>query len=329
MPHKRRKRSAREAASAALGFDNPPTAKDSLLPIASSSQVESSVKEIKAKRPIGVLAPDRLQASDADNASNKSNKRRNKRTSPGTSLGVDSGVSKNLSRILNAGIVRQEYHAKKKQRLQESESGSTNKTKTQQQALKPLPYESLSAFNRRVEQTLRPDITSAIRHSTQKHQKDKNNKKKTNGDADDDEIDSDEVDKEFKETTTKRGKVKARPTPEQSVDPHARKSKDATSTGNSKQKLYVPPPRRDGTARMTEFEEASLRRDVRDVVDAPPTSLPRPGRKGKGALPISSAEDPVGHSRLPISGALKEQMEQERARAIAQYRALKNSQKQQ
>ncbi|KAK4047716.1 hypothetical protein OIV83_005224 [Microbotryomycetes sp. JL201] len=322
MPHKRRKRSDREAASAALGFDNPPTAKDSLLPIASTSKdVQGDDGQQKKKRPSSAIA-------DSDSTAIKSNNKRRKSKQANKQDGLEAGVSKNLHRILNAGNVREEYQAKKKQKLEQAQSKQGSSSKS----LVPLPYESLGAFNRRVEQTLRPEIASAIRHSTQKHQKNKGNKRAKKSDANDGDGEDaeDRKEEEFAETTTKRGKVKARPTPEDSVDPHARKStaKDSDTVGKHS-KLYVPPPRRDGTARATEFEEASLRRNIRDIVEAPPMALHRPSRKSKGLIPIASAEAPVGHSRLPISGALKEQMEKERERVIAQYRALKESQKRQ
>ncbi|KAM0787761.1 hypothetical protein ACM66B_003818 [Microbotryomycetes sp. NB124-2] len=321
MPHKRRKRSDREAASAALGFDNPPTAKDSLLPIASTSKADTEDDgKNKAKRRNSAV-------TSSESATASSNKRRKSKLT-NEQNGLESGVSKNLHRILNAGTVRDEYQAKKKQKLEQAQQKSASSSKS----LVPLPYESLGAFNRRVEQTLRPEIASAIRHSTQKHQKNKSIKKgKKGGDAEDGEDDEDkEQQDEFAETTTKRGKVKARPTPEDSVDPHARKKTSKDGEVVTKQsELYVPPPRRDGQARLTEFEEASLKRNIQDVVDAPPMTLHRPSRKSTGLLPITSAEAPVGHSRLPISGALKEQMEKERERAIAQYRALKEAQKRQ
>ena len=185
-----------------------------------------------------------------------------------------------------------------------------------------MPYESLSAFNRRVEQTLQPEIASAIRNSKASAFKKsgKRTKAKTDG-ALDDEGGSDEFDEDEQATmTTKHGKTRARPTPSESRDPFVshKRQKQQSDDNTDKQKLAVPPPRRDGAPRMTDFAEPTQRRSVNDVVSAPPV-LPKAGRK----LRVAGMEDAVGHGRLPIGQALKDALDKERQRAIEQYRALK------
>lgn len=193
-------------------------------------------------------------------------------------------------------------------------STRTNLTWSPQQkvALTPLPYESLSTFNRRVEATLRPTIDTAIRASKASALKKKNKDRKgkkvgtgLDGDGGGDDDDDGEAHDESK-TTTKAGKTKPKPTPKESIDP------------------YIPPPRQPGgPARPTEFEEASQRRSVVDVVQAPPSlSLPR---RGKNAVGVN---EPLPASRMPVSAAVKAMMEKERERAVAAYRQLKEQREQ-
>lgn len=187
-----------------------------------------------------------------------------------------------------------------------------------------MPYESLSAFNRRVEQTLQPEIASAIRNSKASASKKAGKKTKAKADVASDDEGSDEFDDNEQATmTTKHGKTRARPTPSESRDPfvsHKRQKQhpDDDSDKPGKQKLAVPPPRRDGAPRMTDFAEPTQRRSVNDVVSAPPV-LPKAGRK----LRVAGMEDAIGHGRLPIGQALKDALDKERQRAIEQYRALK------
>lgn len=157
--------------------------------------------------------------------------------------------------------------------------------------------------------TLRPTIDTAIRASKASalKKKERKGKKGKNG-AQDGAEDEDEEAFDESQTTTKSGKVKDKPTPKESIDP------------------YVPPPRQPGgPPRATEFEEASQRRNVADVVQAPPT-LSVPGRRGKKA--VVGVNEPLPASRMPVSAAIKAMMEQERERAVAAYRQLKEQREQ-
>lgn len=144
--------------------------------------------------------------------------------------------------------------------------------------------------------TLRPSIDTAIRASKASAQKKKakkaapDDKKGKNG-AEEEVVAQDTT------TTLPSGKVKPKATPSTSVDP------------------FVP---RAKPGRATEFEEASQRKSVSDVVQAPPV-LSKAGRKQK----TTTVTEPLPASRMPVSGALKAMMEQERLKAVAAYRAMK------
>ncbi len=88
-------------------------------------------------------------------------------------------------------------------------------------------------------------------------------------------------------------------TAEEAVDPHAKKQKVRTGP--------------------TEFEEASQRRSVGDVVQAPPT-LKKAMRR---VAPTTRAEQALPVHRQPVSEAIRLMMEVEREKAIKQYRAMK------
>lgn len=167
--------------------------------------------------------------------------------------------------------------------------------RTQKATLTPLPYESLGAFNRRVEMALRPSIDTAIRASKASAQKKKAKKAAPGDKKEGAEAEADDPAKQDTTTTTHTGKVKPKATPATSVDPFAKPARA---------------PR--------EFEEASQRKSVTDVVQAPPV-LSRAGRKQK----TTTVTEPLPASRMPVSGALKAMMEQEREKAVAAYREMK------
>lgn len=163
-----------------------------------------------------------------------------------------------------------------------------------QKTFVPLPYESLPAFNRRVEIALRPTIDTAIRGA-------KASKK----------LAAEKAKKAFKAkkaaladpslvadaATANKGKGKA--TAETSVDP------------------LVPPVKvRNG---RTEFAEASQVRSITDVAMAPPTLK----KARRGAAPNASTSAPMPAGRMPVSDGLKKIMELEREKAVRMYREMK------
>lgn len=55
-----------------------------------------------------------------------------------------------------------------------------------------------------------------------------------------------------------------------------------------------------------------------DVVQAPPVLS-----KSKRGQKVTTVTEPLPASRMPVSGALKAMMEQEREKAVAAYRVMK------
>ncbi|GAA5860982.1 hypothetical protein JCM8547_007996 [Rhodosporidiobolus lusitaniae] len=311
MPHKRAKRSVRLANSAAQGLDNPPTAADSLLPITTNGEAHTDAPGAK-----------------------KSNKRRKPAAGTGGGQGQLTGVSKTASRIINAVALREEYHAKKKRKLEDEEKSKNPNQKKQPTALTPLPYESLSSFNRRVEQEMRSGVRSAIKDAgaSAKKKKDRKGKQKQ---ADDEEgAEEEEEEKQAPKHGGKPPAKKPKPTPEESIDPYAPKRLQEQQRGRTGK---------------TEFDTAPQRRRVDDVVEAPPV-LAKPARKGLldkvlgpggaasagvtsegmpvGGFRMKGAEEPVGSSRLPINPAMKALLDAERERAVRMYRELKEKKEQ-
>ncbi|GAA5907860.1 hypothetical protein JCM5296_005804 [Sporobolomyces johnsonii] len=323
MPHKRQKRSVRLANEKAIGFNNPPTAADSLLPIASTSHTGEA-----------------LEVEPAQAGEKRSNKRR--KPAPAGSAGgaagekAPAGVSKSAWRVLNAGKLREEYHASKKRKAEEEEQAKNPNQKKQKPTLTPLPYESLATFNRRVEQEMRSDINAVIQKSKESTQKKKENRKgkKKQGDDDDDNDDAGgaaAAQEDDKNKVGRDGKKKPKPTPEESLDPFAPKRLQQQQQQQQQQR---------GRTGKTEFDTASQVRRVDDVVQAPPT-LAKPARKnllekvlgpggaasdGSGAgagFRLAGAEERVGSSRLPVNPAMKALLDQERERAVRMYRELR------
>lgn len=141
MPHKRAKASIRKANSLKIGYDLPPT-------------------EHQARK-----------------------SRRRSKHSHGTMKGPNEEVPKNMFRILNAEKIRADYRMRKNQaQTPMSSSDISRKLKPTKQAqpsksesspksqgkIQILPGESLYSFNRRVETTLRPQVTAVMRSARNK-----------------------------------------------------------------------------------------------------------------------------------------------------------------
>lgn len=150
-----------------------------------------------------------------------------------------------------------------------------------------LPYESLGAFNRRVESTLRPDIDVAIKASKSANKKRSAKKSKL--------VDPSLVDDAATAAAAKPNAKGGKP----SLDP------------------LVPPPKpqivRNGP---TEFARPSQIKNITDVAMAPPTLK----KRKDFALSMS---DPLPGHRMPVSASIKLAMEREREKAVNSYRLMK------
>ncbi|KAK4705478.1 hypothetical protein P7C70_g733, partial [Phenoliferia sp. Uapishka_3] len=290
MPHKRAKKSVRETATATRGYDVAPSAIDiGPNPLAStSSSADTTSTEIKVNLGTGVFAPKdegrmkkkRVLPKDRVNAFGGRN-----------DMG---GMSKSAYRILNAGAVREEYHASKKRKLEEDEAAAA-KGKKGKKTLEMLPYESLAAFNRRVEVALRPSIDSAIRGAKASSAKGKKEKV---------------LAKKERAAALAAAALAKKEAEEEALNPGGAAKKKAPVDP------FVPPVKE---RPVREFEEASQRKMVGDVVMAPPT-LKKPMRKGDAG---PSAHDAMPAGRMPVSDNLKKIMEAEREKAVRMYRDMK------
>ena len=158
-----------------------------------------------------------------------------------------------------------------------------------------MAYETLSAFNRRVEVAMRPSIDSAIRASKASSSKKKGAAKKAAPEAAEAaEVEEEDVTSKEGGRGDKKGKAKA------TVDP------------------FVPRPKPQHVE-PKEFAVASNKRSLTDIVTAPPTL--KKAKRGVEAGP--SMHDPIPSGRMPVSGEIKKMMEMEREKAVRLYRELK------
>ncbi|GAA5928299.1 uncharacterized protein JCM15063_003843 [Sporobolomyces koalae] len=352
MPHKRQKRSIRLANQDAKGYNNPPSAKDSLLPIASTSYHGEPID-------LGTIPGAGTGGTGVEKRSNKRRKPSANGTLASTKEGaVDlNGMSKSAYRILNAAKLREEYHAEKKRKLAEEEAAKhPNQKKKKTPTLQPLPYESLSTFNRRVEQEMRSTINQTIQASknvakkTKEVLKQKDNSKKKSTTVVADDLDEewngiDDGPQEEDPEKPKYGKATgSKPTPEESRDPFAKQPKRTKSITEDSSVPETEKKLARGRTGKTEFDTTSQIKRVNDVNLAPPT-LAKPARKGLlakalhsasdgttgsrfalgegGQLRLAGMEEPVGRHRLPVDPVMKALLDRERERAVQTYRELK------
>ncbi|KAI6166695.1 hypothetical protein EDD17DRAFT_1470766 [Pisolithus thermaeus] len=233
----------------------------------------------------------------------KRSTRESKRSLRGTDLAPDVSpvqetIPKSVSRVLDSARIRQEYREKKR-KLDECEGDSTRKRQRHDGgdqradgAVKIRPGESISDFNRRVEQSMVPHIKMALRQSSSQERKVRNQK------------------------------AAGQPQPQPSV-----RKKECKERSNSSNK-HVPLPhptkvtgstieQRGSMEKGKEFLKTSTSapRRLNDIVQVPPeiTNVPR----GAHQLPKKDKSSGV------LSMAQQVMMEKERERAIKHYRELK------
>ncbi|KAK0568533.1 hypothetical protein OC861_001863 [Tilletia horrida] len=159
MPHKRAKRSIREADRFAKGVDLPP--------------VSSNLKGGDANLPKGamrVLMGAKVRADFQD---------RRKQRAEGNRIGAGTSAPPDVK-------------GKKKATNTTSDASPANAKKTN---LKVLPGETLANFNRRVERTLASDINASLRAAASTSEKKGNKKKRKRGEGDDADDESNVVSK--------------------------------------------------------------------------------------------------------------------------------------
>ncbi|KAL1733435.1 hypothetical protein EV714DRAFT_246450 [Schizophyllum commune] len=226
----------------------------------------------------------------------------------------EEAIPKSAARVLNAAKVQAEYRAKKRSSEDDGSQGKAKRRKVDSSTsgMSIKPGESLTHFNKRVEDSMRGLVRSAVqtsnavaRNALKKEAEEKKaakqeKKAKRKADEGDDDV------KGSKSSDGKRpvkDDAKSSPTkPAQPADKHADRPK--------------------------EFQQASTSapRRLNDIAQAPPDlkKLPRGAKKAAG----SSAT--MGHTPKSdgvVSMAQKVMMEQEREKAIERYRLLRASQR--
>ncbi|KAI5896135.1 uncharacterized protein SCHCODRAFT_02614120 [Schizophyllum commune H4-8] len=232
----------------------------------------------------------------------------------------EEAIPKSAARVLNAAKVQAEYRAKKRSSEDDGSQGKAKRRKVDSSTsgMSIKPGESLTHFNKRVEDSMRGLVRSAVqtsnavaRNALKKEAEEKKaarQEKKAKRKADD-------ADDDIKDSKSTGGKF----------NDGKRPAKDDTKTTSTK----PPQPSTDKHAdRPKEFQQASTSapRRLNDIAQAPPDlkKLPRGAKKTAG----SSAK--AGHTPKSdgvVSMAQKVMMEQEREKAIERYRLLRASQR--
>ncbi|KAL1680165.1 hypothetical protein EV122DRAFT_262798 [Schizophyllum commune] len=230
----------------------------------------------------------------------------------------EEAIPKSAARVLNAAKVQAEYRAKKRSSEDDGSQGKAKRRKVDSSTsgMSIKPGESLTHFNKRVEDSMRGLVRSAVqtsnavaRNALKKEAEEKkaakqDKKAKRKADDEDDDVKG-SGDKDSKSSNGKGPKV-----------PKATDTKSAQPTTDKH------------ADRPKEFQQASTSapRRLNDIAQAPPDlkKLPRGAKKAAG----SGAK--MGHTPKSdgvVSMAQKVMMEQEREKAIERYRLLRASQR--
>ncbi|OBZ67914.1 hypothetical protein A0H81_12146 [Grifola frondosa] len=223
---------------------------------------------------------------------------------------IDEAIPKSVARVLNAAKIQQEWAEKKRKASDHTDDGdqqavpSRKRRKKSEEGKKELriqPGETMAHFNRRVEDSMRPAVRSAIQTSSAQMRKFRK--------------------EELAMQSSKGSSGKAQPTPSNVAS--RSKPKLDTYPDPDSEREHVTPKAKAKADRPKEFEtiSSSAPRRLNDVVLAPPllTKLPR----GAKAAAAKAAGQPRGETKTLREGILsmaqKAMMEEERERAIRLY----------
>ncbi|PVG01435.1 hypothetical protein CPB86DRAFT_781654 [Serendipita vermifera] len=221
-------------------------------------------------------------------------------------------IPKSISRVLNAAVLHEEYNKKRKRTNgedgEERDGKKRRKTKdaTDTEEMKIKPGESITQFNRRVEDTMRSKIRTAVQ-AGQAHARRHNTVQKAStaqGNAD-----------------TQGSKTKSNEKDPKSSEP--KNGKDKLSSSKEPVKTVTNSESSSGTKKKTEFDTISsqLPKRLNDVVDAPPDLDGLLKKKSAG-----SKKDDKGAAfgkKDIVPPEQRRMMEIEREKAIKRYRELK------
>ncbi|CDO69683.1 hypothetical protein BN946_scf184851.g71 [Trametes cinnabarina] len=224
----------------------------------------------------------------------------------------DEEIPKGAARILNAAKIQQEYAEKKRKGLLEDGAGpSRKKRKTSDKDggnasgshLRIQPGESMSHFNRRVEDAMRHSVREAMQLSSAKLRK-----------ARKEELAQKETSSSKRRSRSRsRGQSDGETSDAESEKPH-KATRKPVATKDEKPKDF-------------EKISTSAPKRLNDIVQAPPEFKKLP-RKAKKLAEQGAAKKDEGTKTLRegvLSMAQQAMMEEERERAIRLYRELKRA----
>ncbi|KAL1718604.1 hypothetical protein EV715DRAFT_200562 [Schizophyllum commune] len=236
----------------------------------------------------------------------------------------EEAIPKSAARVLNAAKVQAEYRAKKRSSEDDGSQGKAKRRKVDSSTsgMSIKPGESLTHFNKRVEDSMRGLVRSAVQTSNAVA---RNALKKEA-----------EVKKAAKQE--KKAKAKAAESSKDKADESDDDTRGLKSTKSITADKQSTKPSIDKHAdRPKEFQQASTSapRRLNDIAQAPPDlkKLPRGAKKAAGAMLTfvsTGSGATMGHTPKSdgvVSMAQKVMMEQEREKAIERYRLLRASQR--
>ncbi len=215
--------------------------------------------------------------------------------------------------VLQAGAIRQAYHERKKEQAAKDGKGKGKaKEADPLDDLKIRPGERMGEFNARVEQAFAGSISAAARHAS-KHGQTQKKRRRAKGDKD--AADSDDEDGDG---GGEAGREK-------------RKANAMAAEEREKQEKKNLKAARERMADR-EFATVSQRKNVRDVVDAPPvfsagkfSKAAVSDRPGKRVIEQQAHTDAAKADRERLRKAEERMLEQERERVISAYREKKEA----
>ncbi|KIP05925.1 hypothetical protein PHLGIDRAFT_517102 [Phlebiopsis gigantea 11061_1 CR5-6] len=232
----------------------------------------------------------------------------------------DEAIPKSVARVLNAARVQEEWKKRKgaeddgsggkprkRQKTDEDKRSGQAKGKAVKHNLKILPGESLTHFNRRVEDSMRPLLRDAIQTSAAVARKVKK-------------------DEELEREAKKKGKAQApadvassKSTKGKSKADDSEESEDEDEDAKLAKPTKAQPIIKEKPKEFATFSASAPRR-LNDIAEAPPElkKLPRGAKPRKASeVGVKSLRDGV------LSMAQKAMLEEERERVIKAYREMK------
>ncbi|CAD6888080.1 unnamed protein product [Tilletia controversa] len=258
MPHKRAKRSVREADRFSKGHNNPPSG-------------TSSKDGFFGGLPKGAMrvlmgAQARADYQERKRAAGDAKRIGGGKTGDSTGTGV----------AIPSPDVKGKGKAVKKALATAYDSNSSKKEGAKHE-LKLLPGETLGNFNRRVEKTLAADITATLRAAASTSEKKNNKKRKASA------LDEEEDAETAKEKSAEKAAARAALEP---TSQDLKKAREALVQNQQRRKHSGPEP---GAEPIKDWAKVDQRRRINDIAIAPPKFTKVPKARGNPDAPSKPA----------------------------------------